>query len=548
MWLPLIAWLALAATASQPRAELPGPKPDLPPPVATRQNLFAIPFRIDRVDVPAQEPVEVQLYVSGDRGAYWQLYSKVEPARQQFMFRAGGDGEYWFLVRTLDRSGRLRPEGLTAPGLRVVVDTAPPNLQVSASRGQDGQITARWRIDEPNPKPDSLKIEYRTADNAPWQPVAIDRQRLNAAGPVQEGEVTWWPQGSSGEMQIRAEVGDAAGNLAVSHARVKLEGAAGSESSPAGSSPAAADASSPWRGGTESAPASNWPADRTTTTPFGEKSPTGVDPNFRSSPGGPPATNPPTDSVAADVNPAIRNRYAAPDQPAAMSGPSSLPPGERPRMINSRSFELEYDINTAEAAGAGRVELWGTKDGGRNWKRYATQTDNHGPLLVSVDEEGIYGFRIALKRGGGKGGAPKSGDLPEAWIGVDLTNPTGRITSTQPGSGMDAGKLVICWEAADNVMLAARPVALLFSEAPGGPWTTLAAGLENTGRYAWPIDSRLPERVFLRLEVRDEAGNLGVFDSSQAVTLDRSRPPVYIREVRPVGQSSRAAPKRYILQ
>ena len=37
-------------------------------------------------------------------------------------------------------------------------------------------------------------------------------------------------------------------------------------------------------------------------------------------------------------------------------------------------------------------------------------------------------------------------------------------------------------------MLAARPVSLSFAETHGGPWIPIASGLENTGRYAWPID------------------------------------------------------------
>jgi hypothetical protein len=221
-------------------------------------------------------------------------------------------------------------------------------------------------------------------------------------------------------------------------------------------------------------------------------------------------------------------------------------------MVNSRLFELQYDIESAGVAGVARVELWGTNDGGRTWKSYATGNNDHRPLLVSAAKEGIYGFRIAVPSGGGTGAAPpQPGDLPEVWIGVDLTKPTARITSTQEGGGTEVGKLIICWEAADNMMLAARPVALSFSAAPAGPWTTIAAGLDNTGRYAWPIDSRLPERIFLRLEVRDEAGNLGVFETGEAVALDRSRPAMYIREVRPLNQApqtSRAAPRRYYLQ
>jgi hypothetical protein len=47
----------------------------------------------------------------------------------------------------------------------------------------------------------------------------------------------------------------------------------------------------------------------------------------------------------------------------------------------------------------------------------------------------------------------------------------------------------------------------------------------------------VPERVLLRLEVRDEAGNVASFDTPNPVGLDRYRPSGRIRGVRPlVGQ------------
>lgn len=111
MWLaPVAQLLAVAAMAPQAGPDSPISTETLPKPIATRQTVFAIPFRIDRPDQPSQEPVEVQLYVSDDLGTTWQLCEKVEPARGQFVFRARDDREYWFAIRTLDRSGRLRPE------------------------------------------------------------------------------------------------------------------------------------------------------------------------------------------------------------------------------------------------------------------------------------------------------------------------------------------------------------------------------------------------------------------------------------------------------
>ena len=51
----------------------------------------------------------------------------------------------------------------------------------------------------------------------------------------------------------------------------------------------------------------------------------------------------------------------------------------------------------------------------------------------------------------------------------------------------------------------------------------------------------MPERIYLRLEIRDEAGNLGAYETSDPVSLDRHRPEGHIRGVRPVGQTDRGA-------
>jgi len=511
-----LASLTAAAPPAQAESNTPATAAStaaLPAPVATRQNLFAIPFRIERADQPSREPVEVQLYVSGDQGAHRHLYSRTDPSRRQFLFRAGCDGEFWFQVRTLDRSGKLRPEGFGSPELRVVVDTVPPKLQLAAERGPDGQITARWEIQEPNPKPESMTIQYRTTTDGPWLPVALDRQNGTAAGPTQTGEVTWRPQATSGTIQIRAEVSDAAGNPAVSHAQVNLDQGPAIETSRTAATPA-----SPPRTGAIEGPKTSWPAETPSRT---------------------------EGAVAAKVNPPVRSQYVPPQDQLTAPAASDLPAAERPRMVNSRLFELEYDVESVGPSGIARVELFGTKDGGRTWKSYAIDNDNRSPILVSVDDEGLYGFRLVVQSGAGLGAAsPKPGDTPETWIAVDLTKPTARIISAEEGSGADAASLIITWEASDKY-LAPRAITLLFSEGPGGPWTTLAAGLENTGRYVWNLDGRQPQRVYLRLEARDEAGNVGVFETNEAVVLDRSRPSVHIRDVRPLGQTSRAQPRRY---
>ena len=165
------------------------------------------------------------------------------------------------------------------------------------------------------------------------------------------------------------------------------------------------------------------------------------------------------------------------------------------------------------------------------WRSFGVDEKKHSPMLVSVDREGLFGFRVVASSGAGvTGRPPQSGDHPEVWIGVDLTRPVGHITPAAPGSGPERDKLVITWEASDQMLLAARPITLALAENRNGPWHMIATDLENTGRFAWATDSRLPLRAFLQLRIRDEAGNVGQYETSEPVSLDHSNPVAHIRE------------------
>ena len=169
----------------------------------------------------------------------------------------------------------------------------------------------------------------------------------------------------------------------------------------------------------------------------------------------------------------------------------------------------------------------------------AVDRSKRSPLVVSVDKEGIYGFRLVVESGNGHSDRPpQSGDQPKIWIAVDLTKPVVRITSAEQGSGADANNLHIAWQASDNLMLAARPISLSYSQTPGGPWNPVASNLENSGHYSWAIDERTPSRLYLRIEARDEAGNIGAYEAFQPVAIDEGVPKARIRDVHPLGQSS----------
>ena len=60
-------------------------------------------------------------------------------------------------------------------------------------------------------------------------------------------------------------------------------------------------------------------------------------------------------------------------------------------------------------------------------------------------------------------------------------------------------------------MALSRAATLLAS----GDYAGASAQFEE---YRWRLDERMPPRIYVRLEARDEAGNVGVFEAPEPVT------------------------------
>ena len=70
-------------------------------------------------------------------------------------------------------------------------------------------------------------------------------------------------------------------------------------------------------------------------------------------------------------------------------------------------------------------------------------------------------------------------------------------------------------------------MSLEWAARPEGPWTFIGeAQLANTGRYVWQIAENTPPKVFLRLSVRDTAGNTAIAQTPQPIMIDMTRPDV----------------------
>jgi hypothetical protein len=545
-----------------------------PEPIYWRQNLLTVPYQW-RSTAGGTTAKSVRLYASQDRGASWQPVSDAQPQLLAFNYRAAADGEFWFAIRTTDASGRDAPtptapgpNGAMQPELRVIVDTTMPRIEsLSGQQREDGTLEIHWRVADANLGAHSCNVEVQADASASWQPVPLTSASEVSLG-TWEGLATFAASAESRPMTVRATAIDLAGNRAVYQSAITTAtpanplGGGGPAISSGRSDPALAPifAADPgWVSSSAPSTIANvpsgpaepqlWPADRTANAAI----PSSAERTSSIAYGTPLEADdsaiavaeervelpePKTDDRPLGNVPPLREPAIEPVQPfrqVSMSHarvpsnelPPSIgndvpPPPANPlaKLVNSRSFALEYELAEVGEAGVAKVELWGTSDSGQTWRNYAVDDDNRSPLDVTVDGEGEYGFSIVVVAAGSLGGfPPQPGDTPDLWVDVDLQPPLVQILSVNTTRGDAGGELTVRWQADDD-NLEPRPIALFYSSRPAGPWTTIATSLENAGEYRWPLERHVPRRVYLKLEARDIAGNVAAFQTSEPVVVE----------------------------
>jgi hypothetical protein len=147
-------------------------------------------------------------------------------------------------------------------------------------------------------------------------------------------------------------------------------------------------------------------------------------------------------------------------------------------------------------------------------------------LTVDLSEEGIYGFYLLVKSGAGLCKPPPvANDPPQFRLEVDTTPPEAELYRPDPDP-VQKDSLIIAWKANDR-NLTQTPITIQWAERPAGPWESIGpAELPNTGRFSWQVPANIPPRVYLRLTVRDQAGNVAVAETPQPVLVDLAVPDV----------------------
>jgi hypothetical protein len=485
---------------------------------------------------------ELRLFVSSDHGKNWPQEAVVSPDKDAFVFHAPADGEYWLRVAAVNKQGKQDPENIyTVPPEKthkIIIDTLKPLVRIASAQRAGEEVTVAWEIQEEYPDLQSLKVEYRPADAPPgqWSSVPVGRQLVD--------QVRLRP-GTSGPLFVRVQMKDLAGNLSFAQAEVPGPGGITAASFKANTADSPASTTAPPPAPIETMSTEVKPAPKAEGKAEGKaEAPPPTDPF-------PASASPPTPSVPIPPPPVTAPAAASAREPEAKvvarsdSAPTPRPPAPASpmdathaglpvisRLVNSpRDVVLQYKLNRVGPSGIGSVELYLTDNDGHTWQRYAEDTavsqlaagGTYQRTVDLPDGDGVYGFRIVIKSRAGRGRAvPVAGDLPELRIEVDTTKPEAVLLEPRPDpKKRDA--LVLQWRVKDR-NLEDKPITLEYADQLDGKWETIVTNYRDTpDGYSWQVPQGKVS-VYLRLRVRDKAGNEAIAVTSEPQLVDLSEP------------------------
>jgi hypothetical protein len=512
------------------------------------------------VDVPVAlqpEIKELLLYASSDQGREWKhVAGPISSDKKEFAFYASADGTYWLRVVKVNQQGVRDPDDMNlmrgSPDMKLVIDTLKPIVKTMQAQRQGDDVYVNWEVQEDNPdlSRDGMRLEYQVKD-AP-----IERWTAIPFNAGLKGQMQFTP-GHKQPLIIRLTVRDRANNQ--SYGIAELSGtvaAAGAVVPPLAGSPGGLvqqSGSAPILPGELVLPRQVREPERKPLPIEPERKPLPIAPLatdngmpmpmpvFPGSGGliGPPPIAPP---MGEGQLPPLPGGMVPPPREAPLDGKpiATAVPARKPlptiQYVNQHQVMLEYELRRVGPSGIGGIELWLTRDDGETWEPYAADEDTHASAVNNRQKrkfdlrdandrpfaDGVYGLTLVVKNRAGLGKKPRPGDVPEIRVEIDTTLPVAKLF--QPiADPQHPDQVLLRWIAEDKNLMPA-PICLEYAEKADGPWQPIATDLENSGRYSWKLSPTVPVQVYLRVRVRDKAGNESVGVTQQPQFVDFTEP------------------------
>jgi hypothetical protein len=546
---------------------------------------LSVPFDLNQAELNNYK--HMLLFSSTDQGKSWnnvEIMQSPQLGNNAFKFMPQGDGTYWLRVAAILRqTGQQEPANLSEGGPQqiVIVDTAKPYVHSLQAKRDGEQVHVSWQLQEEHPDWNSFRVEYLPQGKTAWTALQV---------PGEHGGLQSFQPNTSAPLTIRLSLRDKAGNATSQLAEVPGSVAVAAFSQ--GPAPAVANpppapvpslqaqisvpspgpgpmapplpvqrepaAPQPWAQGQSSMPLSpghpgnvQMPVNPGPTAPGSAL----AAPPYAHVPSPTPAQPPPPEvKYIADstwATPTGPTREATPpitpSAPAAagpaVPSPTSVPAQKLPVLEYVKQRKLTFQ---SKVSNLGRVELqefrlYCTRNDGVSWTVFAEDkqpreiSNGLQEITVELDDDGIYGFRAVTKNRFGFGKPPpKDGEAPELRVELDTVAPIAKLIAPDRDP-VQPDALVLRWEASDK-NLDKAPINLEWAVKRDGPWQPIALALPNNpNRYTWqpPKDSSLPVEVYLRLRVRDAAGNEGIAATLTPVPIDLSEPEAHLTGVVP---------------
>jgi hypothetical protein len=453
--------------------------------------------------------------------------------------------------------------------LRVIVETRKPEIRIPRAERRGDEVQIAWDIRDDNPDLNTFRLEYRSPDvpGSQWTSINVT--------PALQGETAFRPV-SAGAVQVRVVMTDLATNIGQFSRDISAAGIASPPAfeqanagpgivapPPSGEAPfpvAPPPGSASTMGEYRPAPAiTSEPPARQFSRPVDE-APSGRQMNPQQIPTTSmqqtPVQQPPVQPMPNQPVPLAQSNnpngsgllqtsssgmpaegrpsYAV--APYAGGSRSSMPAVE---IVNKKQPRINFQVGKYGPSGLGSVDVYVTTDDGATWSlspgdhnvTLPSPSEIRGgssagvSVMVDLKDEGVvYGYYVVVKSRAGLGiRAPEPGTVPQVRLELDISAPVVELYVPQPDSNRrDA--LLLTWKATD-AHLANNPVTIEWAERIDGQWNTIGtAEMANTGQFSWQVPVNIPPAVFLRMAVRDVAGNSAVAQTKEPVVVDLSVP------------------------